>query len=242
MMKNTKLWMMTIVLGLTAVSLAGPLAPTLSATEARAGETTMFSPLYNKTVGYVEWMVLTPGDYGSQVFAPLVQDVFGSVVVPDGQYLYAYEVKSLVDNGSGLTVRADPASGIVDAGSSNLNLESVGHDSVTFSNLGSPGPSKHHVANESNMVSASSVEVDPDGMITWGFDDKLGKDQISETLWFVSTNVPDYRPALYQAGKGTGNGEGGSSGGGTVQTPVPGAMMLGMFGLAVIGWFKRQLA
>jgi hypothetical protein len=242
MVKNSKLWILAILLGLTTVLQAGPLAPTLSAAEPRAGETTMFSPQYGKTVGYVEWMVLTPGDYGSKIFAPLVNDVFGSVVVPDGQYLYAYEVKSLVDKGSGLTVRADPATSIVQTGSSNLNLESVGHDSVTFSNLGAPGPSKHHVVNQTNMVPVSSIDVDENGMITWKFDDKLGKNQISETLWFVSTNIPEYRQALYQAGQTTGSGATTSGGGGTAHLPVPGAMVLGMFGLAIVGWIKRQLA
>lgn len=243
MLNNKKIWIFAIVLGLTAVSLAGPLAPTLSATEARAGETTMFSQLYNKTVGYVEWMTLTPGNYGSQVFAPLVQEAFGSVVIPDGQYLYAYEVKSLVDNGTGLTVRADPATSIIKTGSSDLNFDSVGHNAATFSNLGSPGPTEHHVANETNMVPVSSIEADSDGMITWNFDNKLGRDRISETLWFVSSNSPDYRPALYQAGKSTGNGVGGSSNNGqTAHTPVPGAMVLGILGMAIIGWVKRQLA
>lgn len=243
MLNHKNIWMLAIVLGLATVSLAGPLAPTLSATEPRAGETTMFSPLYNKSVGYVEWMVLTPGDYGSRAFAPLVQDVFGSVVVPDGQYLYAYEVKSLVDNGTGLTVRADPATAIVRTGSSDLNFDAVGHNAAEFENLGSPGPMEHHVANETNMVPVSSIETDSDGMITWNFDNKLGRDQISETLWFVSSNSPDYRPALYQAGQSTGNGVGGSSNnGGTAHAPVPGALVLGILGLGILGWVKRQLA
>jgi hypothetical protein len=200
----------------------------------------MFSPLYGTQVGYVEWMVLTPGNYNSTVFSSLVKDAFGSVTIPDGQYLYAYEVKSLVDGGTDFTVKADPATSIVKAGSSDINLELAGHDSTTFSNLGSPGPSEHHVADESNLVAASDPDVASDGTINWSFD--LNKGQMTEALWFVGTSSPDYRSALYQAGKSTGDGEAATGDSpGTTQTPVPGALILGMFGLTIIGWIKRRL-
>jgi hypothetical protein len=235
------MWAFILMMGLALTASAGPLAPSLSKTSPTAGETTMLSSTDGVTpVGYVEWMVLTPGNYNSTAFSSLVKDAFGGTTIPTGQYLYAYEVKSLINDGQSLTIKTDSTNKIMKTGSSNLNLDANGHDAVTFANLGAPGPEEHHVANESNLVSQEGISVDKN-KVTWAFDGNLDKGQVSETLWFIGSTVPTYKPAIYSGSK-TGNGDSPSGGtsGETAHMPVPGAMVLAMIGFGVIGWFKRR--
>ena len=223
-----------LIMGLALSASAGPLAPSLSKTSPTAGETTMLAS-NGTSVGYVEWMVLTPGKYNSTVFSALVKDAFGSTTIPTGQYLYAYEVKSLVDNGEALTIKSDSANKILKAGSTAVNLDKSGHDAVTFSNLGAPGPEEHHVANESNLISETGIKV-KNNTVTWSFDGDLNTGEVSETLWFIGNSLPTYKPAIYSILIGTGE----APGGGAAHMPLPGALVLVMIGFSILGWLRHR--
>ncbi len=219
-----------LLMGAIAVPVwAAPLAPTLSATSPTAGETTLLRSAGGATTGYVDWMVLPGGSYTGTDFAPLLNSVFGSADIPTGQFLYAYKLESLVDNGSTFSINLTSPD-ILSMGSFNGDLDAVGHNAANFPNLGAPPPQDFVFTDKKPLVADDGTPVVEGGNITWHFTNDLKAGEESEVLWFTSDNGPTYRPA--------GMGQGSP----VPHAPAPGALLLGILGLVLTNWIKRLIS
>jgi len=229
-----------VMFGMVATVTAGPLAPPLTTTPV-AGETTLYS-VYNSytPVGYVDWAVLSQGDYSTSVFKPLIKQAFGCNIIPDGKYLYAYQIESMVDNVEVFTVNVNSASLVEDLGSCHMDLDSLGHNENYFCNLGSTNepPCEHEFAYQKSIVDTTNVDLS-NTCITWRFDGELDCQEESEVLWFISSCCPSYRPVALQDEVPPTPGIGDIP---SNQVPAPGAVLLGMIGLGMVNFFKRTFS
>jgi hypothetical protein len=165
-----------------ARSFAGPLLPPLSAVAPVAGETDIIG-LNGGLVGRVDWLVLPPGDYTGTVFAPLVVNIFGVAISP--LYIYAYQIEPAINDIENWTVNVKGP--YLGSGTSFLDLDVVGHSSVTFPNL----------ADENELVGAplqfmSFGPVNKPDNVTYDFDGLLDIGEESVVLWLLSAMPPTY--------------------------------------------------
>jgi hypothetical protein len=165
-----------------ARSFAGPLLPPLSAVAPVAGETDIIG-LNGGLVGRVDWLVLPPGNYTGTVFAPLVEGIFGVAISP--LYIYAYQIEPAINDIENWTVNVKGP--YLGSGTSFLDLDVVGHSSVTFPNL----------AAENELVGAplqfmSFGPINKPDNVTYDFDGLLDIGEESEVLWLLSAMPPTY--------------------------------------------------
>jgi hypothetical protein len=206
-----------------ARSFAGPLLPPLSAVAPVAGETDIIG-VGSGLVGRVDWLVLPPGDYTGTVFAPLVADIFGDTISP--LYIYAYQIEPAINDIENWTVNVKGP--YLGSGTSFLDLDVVGHSSVTFPNLGTPPPPA-----ENELVSAplETMKVGPINKpdnVTYDFDGTLDIGEESEVLWLLSAMPPTYGIGALSDGLP-------SPGTGLVPVPSPEPTTLALLLMGIVG-------
>jgi hypothetical protein len=229
-----KILVPALVFGFIVPVFAGPLAPSLNVTPV-AGETTLLSAnTPGVSVAYVDWMVLSEGDYSSSALKPLVNQAFGSCYIPQGKYFYAYQVESLIDEAEVFTVNIKDSSLVDAVGTSCLDLDSVGHSAAYFPNLGG-SPAENEFSSQQPLVDVTSEKL-KSTCITWRFDGELDAGEESEALWFISSCSPSYRPVAFQDSVPPSPGVGDIP---SNQVPAPGALLLGITGLGMINRVRR---
>jgi hypothetical protein len=199
---------------LATVALAGPVYPDLGGSGPWLGQGLMESTFTaGESVADVDFIVLGPGNYANTDFAGLVTAAFGSSTAP--RYLYAYQVESHLQNLNILSIQVSPNT-VVDFGSvANQDLDAWGH------NIG--GEDENGGGTLQNPTSAELA-----ANLTWFFGPGLDSGIESTTLWYTSELRPTYGWAAAQDSIPPSPGKGFLP----VPVPVPGAVILGILGLA----------
>jgi hypothetical protein len=238
-----------VVLLVAAGASGGPLMPSLSSTPV-AGE----SPLFDvgpaggtgTITAYVDWMVLGAGDYTGTGVSGLVSGVFGSDVIPVGNWLYAYQVEANTNGTAQFTVDlADPTAVLAFGSLMNVDLDTIGHDAAVFANLG-PVPPPAENEGYACCVGSNGFTLSSDN-ISWGFPEEIigvpgsGFDagEESETLYLVAT-----LPPVYNVGQVLDSGSEDFPGSGLVPSPAPepASGLLLLLGIGSLAAYYRRRA
>jgi hypothetical protein len=228
-MKKTALVLVAAAMvfgGVSYASILPPLSP-----QPVAGETALIDSFAagNPTIGYVDWIVLNPADYTDTAFEGLVTDVSGGAVL--SQYLYLYQVESMLNGANFFTV--DAAAAYVSAAGANAGDLDAVHNAGVFANLAG----ENEVA--AGLVFPNLWNTDPDNT-TWVFIvPPVDSGKESDVLWITSDWAPVYN---------RGNLQDGQNGSGMVPVPKPAVpdagstvMLLG-FAVTGLGLLARRLA
>jgi hypothetical protein len=212
-----KLLVVLVTVGLSAAALAGPVYPDLGGTGPWLGQGLMestFTP--GESVADVDFIVLGPGSYAGTNYASLVNTAFGSTTSTG--YLYLYQVESHLQNLNILSLEVGQNTvknfGFVP----NLDLDTV-----------------HNIAGEDEPAGGGAPLQSPTNTelaanLTWFFGPGLDNGVESTTLWYTSDLRPTYGWAAAQDSIPPSPGKGFLP----VPVPVPGAVILGLLGLAAL--------
>jgi hypothetical protein len=240
----------SLVLLVAAGASGGPLMPPLSTTPV-AGESPLFdigpSGGTGSITAYVDWMVLGAGDYTGTGVSGLVSGVFGSNVVPTGNWLYAYQVEANVTGTAIFTVDLVDFTSILFFGSlAGVDLDTVGHDAAVFANLGPVPPPAENEGYVCCQPNDDGVALSA-GDISWKFIEPIPgvpgtgfvAGEESETLFFVAT-----LPPVYNVGQVLDSGAAGFPGSGRVPSPAPepASGLLLLLGIGSLAAYYRRRA